>query len=365
MSKGWVAVARLGGVGDNLIAASVLKPLKRLGYKIDMITSEPYHVIFHNNPYIDKLSVKRKGDLPEGDMGAWQRWFEARKGEYDDLIHLSHSCEVRHGLNPGMTDFWASPQYRRKVCAGSYLETVHDIAGMPYDFGPLFWPTEEEKERALKTKREQIGERCIGWVVSGTRIDKVYPYASFVVTRIIKELGIPVVLLSAPAAEHFEYAKQIYEHVRIAHGEDDGIKLTLACTPTGSDPGGHQDWGIRRSLTQALMCDLVISPDTGPAWACAFEPMPKIIMVSHASPENITKHWYNTVTLHADQYRVPCWPCHRLHDNISTCTPNSFDGKGAACISDISVEKLLQTTSDLWKDIEAKDKVIYLREAAE
>ena len=70
------------------------------------------------------------------------------------------------------------------------------------------------------------------------------------------------------------------------------------------------------------------------------EPMPKIALLSHASAENITKHWLNTTTLHADQNRVPCWPCHKLHDTKDTCVENK-EKNGAACISDISVETIM------------------------
>ena len=150
MADRWAGIARLGGIGDDLIAASVLRPLKRLGYKTDMIAGEGNHVLFHNNPYIDKLSVKAKGDIPEGEE--WHKWFHSRSKEYDIFVHLSHSCEVRHALFPAMTQFWLPVEYRRKICAGSYLETVHDIAGIAYDFGPLFFPTEEERERAVTTK---------------------------------------------------------------------------------------------------------------------------------------------------------------------------------------------------------------------
>jgi hypothetical protein len=71
------------------------------------------------------------------------------------------------------------------------------------------------------------------------------------------------------------------------------------------------------------------------------------VMVSHASVENITKHWVNTTTLHADPNRVPCWPCHRLHDDPSTCVVNKEEN-GAACISDVSVENLVRTVAQTW-----------------
>lgn len=334
----WAGIARLGGLGDNLIAASVLRPLKRMGYMNEVITSESAHSVFLNNPFIDKLTVKKDGDIPGG--AEWIKWFVARSKEYDIFAHLSHSCEVRHACLVDSVTFWASPDYRRKVCAGSYLETVHDIVGVPYSFGPLFFPTEEEKTRALKTKEEQIGGRYIAWVISGSRPDKIYPYMPIVISRIIKELGIPVVVIGA-GAQQFEYAKQTQEHVKRHNSTDKDFHVALS--PDGIDPMGPQHWSQRRSITQAMQADLVITPDTGIAWAVAMEAMPKIILLSHASAENITKHWVNTTTLHADPNNIPCWPCHRLHNDISTCTPNREDGKAAACMSDISAEKLMET----------------------
>lgn len=337
MANRWACIARMGGVGDNLIAGSVLRPLKKLGYMTEVITSELAGVVFHNNPYVDKLSFKGEKDIPGGDD--WTKWFAARANEYDIFGHFSHSGEVRHALFPNSTAFWARPEYRRKMCAGSYLETAHDLVGMPYDFGPLFFPTEEELDRAQGVKDNAIKSDYITWVISGSRIDKIYPYATMAIPRLIKETGLAVVMVGA-GGKQFAMATQIQDDVRRTNSSLQGLHLALS--PDGSDPGGHQNWPIRRSLTQAMLGDLVITPDTGIAWACAMEDMPKIAMVSHASAENITKHWKNTTTLHADPMRVPCWPCHRLHNDISTCTPNRDGGAGAACISDISVEVLVQ-----------------------
>ncbi len=61
---GWAGVARMGGIGDNLLAASALRPLKRMGYKTEMITSPSAQVVFQNNPFLDKLSVKPDGSIP-------------------------------------------------------------------------------------------------------------------------------------------------------------------------------------------------------------------------------------------------------------------------------------------------------------
>jgi hypothetical protein len=96
------------------------------------------------------------------------------------------------------------------------------------------------------------------------------------------------------------------------------------------------------------MSDLVITPDTGTGWATAMEPMPKILLHSHASKENIAKHWVNTTSLHADTNRVPCWPCHRLHDDMSTCKSAKDNPNAAACMADISVQSIVETVEKKW-----------------
>src|SRR5215475_11801794 len=334
MSKRWAGIARLGGIGDNLMAASALRPLKRLGYMTEVITSEPYHVVFHHNPFIDKLSVKvPERDLPQGD--AWHAWFAGRAKEFDIFANLSHSCEARHAMFPGTTPFWWRPEYRRKLCAGSYLETVHDILCVPHEFGPLFFTSEDERVVAAETKAK-MGDKVIGWALAGSRIDKVYPYAPMIIARMIKELGLPV-FMAGVGGKQFTMAESVMKDVERTNSSVKDLHLGLS--PAEVVPGEDKHWPARRVLSQLHFCDLVISPDTGTAWAVAMEPIPKVIMVSHASVENITKHWINTITLHADPNAVPCWPCHRLHSDTSTCVENK-DHNGAACISDISVECL-------------------------
>jgi ADP-heptose:LPS heptosyltransferase len=338
--KRWAAICRFGGIGDNLIAASVARPLKRQGYMVEVITSDSNSAVYLNNPNIDKLAIKNVArDMPK-DQKEWQFYLASRANEYDVFCHLSHTCEARHAVFQHMTEWWWPDDYRRKICAGSYLETVHDIAGVPYDFGPLYYVTDEEKDRALETKHRLMGDKkCVTWILSGSRIDKVYPYCAFAVARLIRETGAHVVMMGNSAQE-FAMAETIQKTVKITNGSVEGLHLALS--PQTSEPGGTYNWPIRRSLGFAICAsDVVITPDTGPAWATAMYSMPKIVLISHTSVENVTKHWVNTTTLHADQNRVPCWPCHKLHDAKDTCVQNA-EGNGAACISDISVETIIQ-----------------------
>ena len=354
--KGWAAVCRFGGVGDNLVAASTLRPLKKLGYNVEVITTKKgsnTHTVFLNNPFIDKLSLKDDGEIPGGGL-EWQKWFATRSGEYDVFANLSHSMEYMHSFFASQTQFWWPQDFRRKIAAGSYLETVHDIVGVPHEFGPLFFPTEEEKDAARRMRDEMVGGPFVSWVVSGSRIDKVYPYAPMAIGRIIKEIGVPVVVFGV-GDKQSEYAHNIRDHVIRQNGSRDGLHLAVQ-----DHQPAEARWPLRTALSASMAGNLVVTPDTGMAWAVAFEDMPKIVMVSHASAENITKHWRNTITLHADVHRVPCWPCHRLHDTIDTCVPNKDGGHAAACISDISVETILKEVERLWR----KDNVVRLPKAA-
>jgi ADP-heptose:LPS heptosyltransferase len=339
----WAGIYRGGGIGDNLAACSPMMALKKLGYMTEMITTEMAGKVFYNNPHIDKISIKQDGDIPGGEEGT--RWFVSRAKEYDLFANLSATMEGRHARHKNESAFHWRDEYRRKICAGSYLETAHDILGVPHDFGPLFFPTDAEYERAHRTK-EKIGD-YVAWVLGGSRPDKVYPYMSHAITRIAKELGMTVVLVGHGGVQ-FKMAEFIREDVRKSNSGADGILYAISpedgsISPDGRqhEKGGAMDWPLRRSLTQTLLARVVVTPDTGIGWACAMEEMAKVVLVSHASAENITKHWVNTTTLHADPVRVPCWPCHRLHDDMSTCVPAAGTTETAACMADIGVEQVI------------------------
>ncbi len=352
------AVCRFGAIGDNLMAASVLPALKQRYDEVDVLTQEPTGALFENNPHVSRIvypDMSRMPGAPNGQGGPleWQEWFQTRGKEYDRLVHLSHSCESRLALQEMQTQFWSPASYRRKLCAGNYLEEIYDVAECSYELigrEPLFFPTDEEIEDAQKTKAK-VGGKFVAWVLSGSRFDKIYPYGMPAIARLIKELNIPVIMFGAPGVA-FEMARGVQDYVKKHNSGEEMLHLALSPDPVtgrqwyidhGLDPDKGGNWPVRRSMATVLASDLIISPDTGMAWGAAFSAVPKILLLSHASPENITKYWHNTTTLHAEQKRVPCWPCHQLHNRTDTCTFNA-EKNGAACISDISVEAIMKIT---------------------
>src|SRR5215213_8449478 len=336
MGKG-AAICRLGGIGDNLIVSSTLPLLREKYGWLEVITQPPQSAIFENNPHIARLSERPRNSLPQDGM-AWQKWFTDRAIEYDFFCNLSHSVETMVALTQGQTQFYWPTAFRQQYCGVNYLERVHDIVGVPHQFNPRFYPTLKERDRAAETKCG-MGNTVIGWCLAGSRLDKVYPPSALAIARLIRELGVSVVMFGSPGRD-FEGAKIILQHVTDANGSHQGLHLALSPDPE------NPSWPIRRMLTQIGTCDLVIGPDTGAMWSVAMEDMPKVMLLSHASAENITKHWRNTTTLHADPKRVPCWPCHQLHETPETCRPNAANN-GAACISDIGVEMIVATARRL------------------
>lgn len=350
-NKGWACIVRLGGIGDNLIAASTLRPLKKMGYMIEVITREPQSVVFENSPYIDKLTIKSDRELPQDGPINWQKYWWSRSCEFAKFVNLSHSVEVLMARFQAETAFWWSPEFRRKMCGHSYLEAAHDVVGVPHEFGPLFFPTSEEIEDIADFKKRNGLDKkpLIGWVVSGTRIDKMYPFGGLAMARIISELGVNIIMLSSPSSVRpidAQHAEQVLNHVKVTNSSEKGLYEARDV------PGAHS-WSIRRMLTLAMGCDLVIGPDSGIMWGVAMEERPKIVLHSHASVDNITKHWKNTISLHADQKKVPCWPCHLLHDTADTCMEMqlraglkpSTEDIGSACIRSIDVQTLIKAVT--------------------
>jgi FkbM family methyltransferase len=342
--RGWVCIVRCGGIGDNLIAASVLRPLHAQGHKIEVISQQPQCVVFENNPFVDKLSVRAPGDLPT-DFKLWGDYFRLRAPEFDKLINLSHSVEGLRALFDGSMAWDWPVEFRRKMCGESYLETAHDIAGVPHVFGPLFFPTEDEVDHARETIRKVSMHgalKVVGWCLAGSRLDKIYPMAPMAIARLIKEMGVAVIMFGAKDRIDFEMAQTVHEHIKVNNSTD--ANLHLALSPVGTDT-----WPIRRAITTLMHCDAVITPDSGLGWSVALESIPKIMLHSHASQVNITKHWKNTISMIPS---VACWPCHKLHNDIKTCQAEQAacgmtvdkDAKGAACITSISVDDVLGAT---------------------
>jgi hypothetical protein len=97
-------------------------------------------------------------------------------------------------------------------------------------------------------------------------------------------------------------------------------------------------------MSLAEVCDVMVGPETGMLNAVAHLPMPKIVLLSHSSVNNLTKHWVNTTSI--EPQTTPCFPCHRMVYTWDDCNKDEATGT-AACQADISVDQV-------WNAFEAR-----------
>jgi hypothetical protein len=69
---------------------------------------------------------------------------------------------------------------------------------------------------------------------------------------------------------------------------------------------------------------VVIGCETGVLNAVAFESNRKVVLLSHSSHENLTKHWRNCHAL--SPVGIGCYPCHRLHMTWEFCQQDTDTG---------------------------------------
>lgn len=312
-------VARLGVIGDQLIASSILPHLKAQGFHVTYLCYAPHGEVVQNNPHIDILRMVPHGTLGKSDAEFMAFWMQAPK-LFDRVIHLSSTLESSLVFQVQQPQFWWEPVGRRAVAGRNYLEQTHAIAGVPMEFRPQFFPTDAEARWA-----EEFAGRAptVGVVLSGSNFDKMHPRLHEIVAQLlVARQDLSVVLFGADIPRDHGLVQVCMKHVK-------------ACISEGASRVRHTiGQPIRRSLALAQQMHVMVGPDTGLMWGVAMEPVGKVVMLSHASPENITKHWTDTITLHADQAEVPCWPCHRLHQGAETCTVQKDSG-AAACMASI------------------------------
>jgi ADP-heptose:LPS heptosyltransferase len=103
---------------------------------------------------------------------------------------------------------------------------------------------------------------------------------------------------------------------------------------------------IRQTLTLASLADCVLGPETGVLNAVAFaKDVGKVILLSHSSVQNLTKHWVNTVVL-TPHKMIDCYPCHRLHYSNEFCRTHEESG-AAMCAASIDADDVFAAVKRL------------------
>lgn len=317
-----VCVCRYGGFGDSIQASNILPELKRQGYHVTFMTTPRGQEILKHDPHIDAWLLQDDDQVPNQELPLY---WQAIAKRFDKFINLSESVEGTLLAFPGRANHSWPDSVRRTVMGKNYLEWTAQLAELDYVSEAKFYPSEAEVAHAkaylagfknLLAGPIAIPQRAperfnIMWCLAGSSMHKFYPHQDVVIARILDELPAAVIVFNG------DYPCKLLEG---GWEQEPRIRCESG------------NMGIRETLTLAQHVDCVVGPETGVLNAVAFEPMAKVIMLSHSSPENLTKHWANTTTL--TPAATACYPCHRLHYGAEFCHADEETG-AALCQKDI------------------------------
>lgn len=318
-----VLVIRYGAIGDILIAASIFPRFRAAGLHVTLNTIPVAQDLLKYNPYVDEFLMQDTNQVPNEALGAY---WESLKERYDVIVNLCESIEGQLLSLPGRLQHGYPHFGRHATCNINYLEHTHNIAGVPHIFDQTFYRSAREILDARR-KRNAAAGTAIYWCINGSSPHKCYPFTDIVMKWVLDRTD---------------------AHIYFSYGFHEGKSMQDAlleslenngCDMTRIHPRAD-DSNLREALSFAHECDVVVGPETGPLNAASFDPkVAKVVMLSHSSEENLTKHWKNTTAL------VPkaahCYPCHRLHFTWDFC--NQVPETGAAlCASNIAPEEVFR-----------------------
>jgi len=336
-----VCVVRYGGFGDSIQASGILPELKRQGYYVTFMTTPRGFDILKHDPNIDAWLIQDDDQVPNHDLPLF---WKAQAKKFDKFVQLSESVEGAMLAFPGRTNHSWPTSVRRMMMNRNYLEWTAMLAELPYRSESRFYPSKAEIVQAqtyLIDFRRSLGGKIlkpkrfnIMWCLAGSSIHKFYPHQDDVIANLLRAMPQATIIFTG------DEACQILE---VGWENEPRIRCESGKMP------------IRDSLALAQQVDCVVGPETGVMNAVCFEPVGKVILLSHSSAENLTKHWVNTKTM--EPANTECYPCHRLHYGLEFCHEDKPTG-AALCQKNIAPKRVFQAISEIyeqWERSQAKE----------
>lgn len=270
-------VIRPGAYGDALQASSAIAGLAREGFAVSVFTEKQGEEILRRDPNV--AEIVDLGALPDGEWTGYWDWLETK---FDRFVNLTESVEKNNIADARDLRFYWSDEARRAAFGGNYLELIHRIAQVPFD--PVVRFHESLSERALAQSWAGARYPLAVIAVSGSTQPKFWPWVPVMVAALV-ERGYHIALV--------------------------GDMRNLKIEETDRVAVLGTNWPLREALALAKQAQVVIGQETAILNAVGFEPMRKIVLLSHSTRENLTRDWVNTESLQGAS--AQCYPCHRIH----------------------------------------------------
>jgi ADP-heptose:LPS heptosyltransferase/predicted SAM-dependent methyltransferase len=298
-----VCVVRYGGFGDMLQASAILPELQRQGYHITMMTTPKGQDVLREDPHIDEWFIQDPNQVPNVELHPfWDRVAQ----QFQRFINLSESIEGTLLAVPGRANHGWPHSVRHRNLNRNYAEWTADLADVSFVPEGQFYPSKAERH-AAERYLDAIGfanKFVIVFALAGSSRHKFYPW---------QDEMIQMVLDACPDARFVLTGDDACRLLESGWESNDRVALESGAMP------------IRSVLTLAQHADLVLGPETGVLNAVAYEAgVRKVVLLSHSSEENLTKHWLNTSAIYSTT--TPCYPCHRMHYTDEFCPQDERTG---------------------------------------
>jgi ADP-heptose:LPS heptosyltransferase/predicted SAM-dependent methyltransferase len=313
--KKTACVVRYGAIGDMIQAAAIFAGLKAEGFHVTAMVETKNADLVRLDPNIDAFILQDKDQVPNQYLHDY--WAE-HKRHYDRFVNLCESVEGTLLALPSRANHSWPWAMRHRHMNHNYIDFSAEIAGLEgAHLTHRFYPSPEEIERAeavidgmglTVNKDWRLGQRwkrpfVVMWCLSGSSVHKFYPHQDAIMARI---------LLDFPEAVIITVGDELSAMLEAGWENEPRVRRTAG------------EMAIRDTLALAQRCDLVIGPETGVLNSVAFEGNGKVVLLSHSSHENLTKHWVNTIGLGASE--TSCYPCHQLHFDHEHCPQHEQSG---------------------------------------
>lgn len=316
-----VCIVRYGAYGDLMQSSSVLAMLKSQGYHVTVFSSLPGADVIAHDPNIDNLVLFDKDQVPNGNLVDFWNW---HKKKYDKWVNLSETVEGTLLAMKGRTAMYFHPRLREEMLNRNYVQFQHAVADIPYKLNSHFYPTAEERKWAAKERSKLYPGPIIMYSLSGSSVHKTWAGLDNILACIMVDFPTAnVVLVGGP------------EGVILEAGWENEPRIVKK----------SGKWSMRQTLSFALECDLIIGPETGVMNAMACEKMPKVVLLSHSTEENLTRDWENTTSVWSKSTKCAgrgdneAQACHMLHYGWDFCTKDE-ESSTAQCQKDISIQEV-------------------------
>jgi ADP-heptose:LPS heptosyltransferase len=279
-----------------VLLTPLIRRLAEDGYEVTMNITPYAAPLLENNPYVSNIVLQERDAIPNHDLGPY--WDEWRK-DYDVYLNLSESIEGRLLKVENRPEFYTSKEWRHRNCGHqNYQDWTMELGGYPGvkgEQGELFF-SRPEILNARNMKEANKGKFVILWGLNGSSHHKVYPLLEPVAYDFLgRHPDARIFLVGGPESTKFEFT-----HPQVI--------------PVAGK------WELRQTLANiAMVADLVVGPESMVVNVASCYDVPKIVFLSHSSPDNLTKYWKNCVAMEPDVEAAPCYPCHQLHYSLESC----------------------------------------------